>query len=304
MTRIYRMRFIGLPIVLLTLGVVVTTPASGQRSPTRTVDPVLTSEPGILSRVKFEQKPGNQVPLNLIFRNERGERVRLGDLIGDRPVVLNLVYFDCPLLCNQVLDGLVRSLNVLDTYTVGNSFDVISVSINPEETPESARIKESTVMRAYHYANDEAREGWHFLTTDEKDTIDSLASSVGFTYSYNAESKLFAHAAGLVFLTPDGHVSRYVYGISYPARDLRLALSEASEGTIGGVVEQALLLCYIYDPESGTYSASIMNIVRLFGMVTVLGLASFMIVQLIRDRRRSAIPPATAHHASNAHSDR
>lgn len=304
MTGIFRMRSNTIRIAVLAFGVVSTTSVSGQRSPTRTVDPVLTSEPGILSRVKFEQKPGNQVPLDLVFRDERGREVKLGDLLGDRPVILNLVYFDCPLLCNQVLDGLVRSLNVLDSYTVGRSFDVISVSINPGDSPESARLKESAVMRSYHHANDEARDGWHFLTTDHKETIDSLANSVGFSYTYNPESKLFAHASGLVFLTPEGRISRYVYGISYPARDLRLALSEASDGTIGGVVEQALLLCYVYDPESGTYSASIMNVVRLFGMITVLGLASFMLVQLFRDRRRPAISPAAASHASNAHSDR
>ncbi|WP_315852099.1 SCO family protein [Tautonia rosea] len=281
-----------------------TTSLFGQPSPTRTERPELTPQPGILSRVNFEQKPGSQVPLDLVFVNELGDSVRLGDLIGDRPVILNLVYFDCPLLCNQVLDGLVRSLNVLNDYTVGQAFDVISVSINPNDSPESAMAKESAVMRAYHFSGDEARKGWHFLTTKDEATIGKLADSVGFSYSYNPQSKLYAHAAGLVFLTPEGKVSRYVYGISYPARNLRLALTDASNGTIGGVAEQALLLCYVYDPESGTYSFAIMNVVRFLGIFTVLSLGSFMIVMFVRDRRRASVSPAAMIPTSNAHLDR
>jgi protein SCO1/2 len=271
---------------------------------TRTERPELTPQPGILSQVKFEQKPGSQVPLDLTFGDEQGRPVRLGEVIGDRPVILNLVYFDCPLLCNQVLDGLVRSLNVLEDYTVGKDFDVVSVSINPKDSPESAIAKEAAVMRAYHYAGEEARAGWHFLTTDDVETIDALADSVGFRFTFNPKTNLYAHAAGLVFLTPDGRVSRYVYGISYPARDLRLALTEGSEGKIGGVVEQALLLCYAYDPESGTYSFAIMNVVRFFGIATLLGLGSFMIVMLLRDRRRASADLAKLVHSSNAQQDR
>ncbi|WP_152050576.1 SCO family protein [Tautonia marina] len=291
-------------VLIMVMGLLTTSSSLAQPSPTRTEQPELTPQPGILSRVKFEQKPGSQVPLDLVFQNELGETVRLGDLMGDRPVILNLVYFDCPLLCNQVLDGLVRSLNVLNDYTVGQAFDVISVSINPADSSESALAKESAVMRAYHFSGDEARSGWHFLTTQDQETIDSLADSAGFSYTYNPQSKLYAHAAGLVFLTPEGRISRYVYGISYPARDLRLALTDASEGTIGGVVEQALLLCYVYDPESGSYSFAIMNVVRLLGMVTVLSLGSFMIAMFVRDRRRTSVSSASTIQTSNAHSDR
>lgn len=304
MTRFARSRTAIVRFAALSLGLAIACPASAQRSPTRTEDPELTPQPGILSRVKFDQKPGAQIPLELMFRDQHGEPVRLGDLMGDRPVLLNLVYFDCPLLCNQVLDGLVRSLNVLNDFTVGRSFDVISVSINPADTPEAALAKEAAVMRAYHLADEAAREGWHFLTTDDTASIDRLADSVGFSYSYNPESKLYAHAAGLVFLTPEGRVSRYVYGISYPARDLKLALTEASDGTIGGVVEQAMLLCYVYDPESGTYSFAVMNVVRFFGVATVLGLATFMIATIVRDRRRAPLLPSAAVQPSNAQSDR
>ncbi|QDV37099.1 SCO family protein [Tautonia plasticadhaerens] len=293
-----------LAVAALTLVAAPAAPAWAQPSVTRTERPVLAPQPGVLSRVKFEQKPGAQVPLDLAFTDERGRSVRLGDVIGDRPVVLNLVYFDCPLLCNQVLDALVRSLNVLDDYTVGTDFDVVSVSINPKDTPQSAIAKEAAVLRAYHYAGEEARQGWHFLTSDDVGAIDALADSVGFRYSFNPETNLYAHAAGIVFLTPDGKVSRYVYGISYPARDLRLALTEASQGKIGGVAEQALLLCYAYDPESGTYSFAIMNVIRILGVGTLLLLGSYMIAMFLRDRRRAAANPAGLIPSSNAHQDR
>jgi protein SCO1/2 len=293
-----------LAVAAIALVAVTIAPAWGQPSVTRTERPELRPQPGILSQVKFEQKPGSQIPLDLIFEDEQGRRVRLGDVIGDRPVILNLVYFDCPLLCNQVLDGLVRSLNVLEDYTVGKDFDVVSVSINPKDTSESAMAKEAAIMRAYHYAGEEARAGWHLLTSNDIETIDALADSVGFRYTFNPKSNLYAHAAGLIFLTPEGQVSRYVYGLSYPARDLRLALTEGSEGKIGGIVEQALLLCYAYDPESGSYSFAIMNVVRFFGIATLLGLGSFMTIMLLRDRRRASADLAKLVHSSNAHQDR
>lgn len=295
----------NLAVAAFTLVAAIAAPAWAQPSVTRTERPELAPQPGVLKRVKFEQKPGAQVPLDLTFVDEQGRTVRLGDVIGERPVILNLVYFDCPLLCNQILDGLVRSLNVLDDYTVGSDFDVVSVSINPKDTPQSAIAKEAAVMRAYHFAGEEARQGWHFLTTSDTESIDALADSVGFRYSFNPKTNLYAHAAGIVFLTPEGRVSRYVYGISYPARDLRLALTEGSQGKIGGVVEQALLLCYAYDPESGTYSLAIMNVVRIFGVGTLVLLGSYMIAMFLRDRRRaSAANTAGLVHSSNAHQDR
>ena len=291
-------------VAALTLTAALAASATGQPSPTRTVTPVLTPGPGILGKVKFTQKPGVQIPLDLVFQDEQGRSVRLGDLIGDRPVILNLVYFECPLLCNQVLDSLVRSLNVLDDYTVGDDFDVLSVSISPTETPELARAKEANVMRSYHFASGRAAQGWHFLTTDNQRSIDALAEAVGFSYTYNPKSKRYAHAAGIVFLTPEGRISRYVYGISYPARDLRLALVEASDGKIGGILEQALLLCYHYDPSSGTYSFAIMNVIRVFGTLTALGLGSFMAVMFYRDRRQAAAPAARFAEVPPTPSDR
>jgi protein SCO1/2 len=253
--------------------------------------PDYTRKPGILETVGFDQKPGAQLPLDLKFRDEQGREVALGDLLSGRPVIVNLVYFDCPLLCNQVLDSLVRALNVVPAR-VGRDFDVLSVSIDPRDTPEKAAAKEADVLGRYTAEGPEARAGWHFLTGDEA-AIERLAATVGFRYSYNARLKQYAHPAGVVFATPEGVLSRYIYGLSFPARDLNLALAEASAGKVGGVVAQALLLCYAYDPNSGGYSFAIMSVVRVLGTLTALGLAAFMYLMFRRDRRRR--PRATGH---------
>ncbi len=245
--------------------------------------PDFARKPGILSEVSFDQKPGAQIPLDATFRDEAGRTVVLGDLFGERPVILNLVYYDCPLLCNQVLDSLVRSLNVL-RFKVGRDFDVLSVSIDPREDSQKALAKESEILRRYTVEGSEPREGWHFLTGDEP-SIRRLADSVGFRYSYNANIRQYAHPAGIVFLTPAGQVSRYIYGLSFPARDLNLALAETSAGKVGGIIEQALLLCYAYDPNSGSYSFAIMMVLRALGSLTALCLFAYLVQMLLRDRR-------------------
>jgi len=265
--------------------------------------PDYATGPGVLAKVKYEQKPGAQLPLDLEFRDEDGKPVRLRDLLADRPIILNLVYYECPMLCDQVLSGLVRNLNVLEDFRVGRAFDIWSVSISPEETPDLARAKEASVLRAYHFMDARAQKGWHFLTTENKESIDALASSVGFSYTYNPNIERYAHPAGVVIVTPEGKVSRYIYGISFPARDLKLALTEASNGEIGGVIEQALLLCYAYDPDSGTYSFAIMRVIQGLGILTVLGLGGYVGLMLLVDRKRPApasglsskVPGPTSH---------
>lgn len=256
-------------------------------APVRAGDPApdfKTNRPGILGLVGFDQKLGAQVPPDLHFRDEQGRDVRLGDLFGHgKPVLLNLVYFDCPLLCNQVLDSTVRSLNVIK-FKVGEEFDVVSVSINPADTPESAARKEGMVLGQYTTGGAKARQGWHFLTGDEA-SITALAKSVGFRFTYNAANKQFAHPAGILFLTPEGKVSRYIYGLSFPARDLTLSLAEASEGKVGSLAEQAMLLCYVYDPESGSYSFAIMSVIQVLGTITFLILVGYIALMLRRDRR-------------------
>lgn len=279
---------------LLACGLWLAGPSSGRADQPKP-DYGSVRKPGILKSVGFDQKPGVTIPLDLEFRDEADRPVRLGDLLDGRPVILNLVYYNCPLLCNQVLDGLVRSLNVVDPK-VGQDFNVISVSINPDEEPATAKVKEAMVLQRYTAGGARARDGWHFLTGDQA-AITTLAGAVGFRYSYNEGTRQYAHPAGIMFLSPAGTIVRYVYGLSYPARDLRLALVDASNGKVGTFADQALLLCYVYDPASGSYSFAIMNVIRALGVVTVAALVGSIFVMVRRDRRRraAAAGPATSY---------
>jgi protein SCO1 len=209
-----------------------------------------------------------RVPLDLVFRDETGKAVRLGDYFGHRPVILNLVYFECPMLCTQVLNGLVSSLKVL-SFSVNREFDIVTVSFNPQEgSPLAAAKKESYLNR---YGRSGAAGGWHFLTGHEE-SIQALTRAVGFRYAFDSQTRQYAHASGIMLLTPQGRVSRYFYGIEYSPRDLRLGLVEASAGKIGNVTDQLLLFCYHYDPREGKYSAIILNFIRLGGALTLLAL--------------------------------
>lgn len=266
------------------------------------IPPNLTSQPSVLSEVGIEQKPGSQIPSDLMFRDENGQDVRFGDLLRGKPVILNLVYYDCPLLCNQILESLTRSLNVLGSE-VGDEFDIISVSIDPTETPDQALAKEANIMRRYKQSGETARAGWHFLTTDNQESIDQLADAVGFRYMYNPRTRFYAHVASIIFLTPEGKVSRYIYGISYPVRNLRFALSEASEGRVGNIVDQALLLCYEYDPATGRYSFAIMGTLRVLGVLTALTLGGFMSLMFWRDWRRGLATVDTPPKAASLERD-
>lgn len=231
--------------------------------------------------IGFDQKLGAQVPLDTPFRDEAGKTVHLRDFAGKRPLVLSLVYFDCPMLCGMTTDGLVRSLRAL-RLSVGTDFDVLSVSFDPRETAEIASIKKGPVMRQYARAG--AAEGWHFLTGTQ-DSIDALTKSVGFRYVWDAEQKQYAHATGVLLLTPQGRVARYFYGIEFPAKDLRLGLVEASEERIGNVVDQLLLLCYHYDPKVGRYTAAVRNLVRGGAALTLAGVAALVVTLLRREKR-------------------
>ena len=231
--------------------------------------------------IGFDQKIGAAVPLDLTFRDEAGKTVPLRDYFGKKPVVLSLVYFDCPMLCGMTTDGLVRSLRAL-RMSVGTEFDVLSVSFDPRETPELASAKKGPVMR--QYGRKGGAEGWHFLTGD-KASVDALTSAVGFRYVWDAEQKQYAHATGVLVLTPQGRIARYFFGIEYPAKDLRLGLVEASEERLGTVVDQLLLLCYHYDPKVGRYTATVRNIVRAGGVLTVAALAGLVLTLLRRERR-------------------
>jgi protein SCO1/2 len=221
------------------------------------------------------------VPLEAVFHDHTGAEVRLGDLLSERPAILALVYYDCPMLCSLVLQGLTRNLRAL-TLDVGTEFDVIAVSFDPSEGPAEAAGNRREVAAAY--GRDAQGRGWHFLT-GSAEAVEQITSAVGFRYRYDEESGEYAHAAGIVILTPDGRAARYLYGVDFPARDLRLALVEAGEGKVGSVLDQALLYCYRYDPKAGKYSAATLNIVRLGGVVTVLALAIFLTVSWRREAR-------------------
>ncbi len=240
--------------------------------------------PPLLRNVGIDQRLNEQVPLEATFQNERGEVVRLGDYLGARPAILTLVYYDCPMLCTLVLNGLVKSLRTL-SFNVGEQFDVVTVSFDPRETPPLAAAKKEAYLR--RYAHPGAEKGWHFLTGKEE-SIRQLTAAVGFRYALDPETRQYAHASGIMVLTPEGKMARYFYGIEYAPRDLRLGLVEASHRQIGSPVDQVLLFCFHYDPIQGKYGLVIMNAIRAAGLATVLALGSFVVIMLRRERRGHA----------------
>ena len=242
---------------------------------TKTVAP-----PG-LEGVGIDQRLNEQVPLQLTFKDEQGKAVKLGDYFHDgRPVILNLVYFQCPMLCTEVLNGLTSALKVIK-FVPGDQFEIVTLSIDPRETPQLAANKKEMYLKKL--GNPEAGKGWHFLT-GEQAQISELAKAVGFRYRYDAKLDQFAHAAGIVLITPDGKISQYYYGVEYSAKDMRLGIVEASHNKIGSLADQVLLYCYHYDPRTGKYGATITNIIRLAGLTTVSILGS-AIVLLFRQEK-------------------
>ncbi len=251
---------------------------------------VLAQSPAeVIQQVAFEQRINQPLPLELTFRDEAGRAVTLGEYFGRRPVVLALVYYECPMLCTSVLDGLVKSLKPL-SFNPGQDFDVVVVSFNPKETPELAAAKKENYVR--HYGRPQTMAGWHFLT-GEPEAIRGLTEAVGFRYLFDTETQQYAHASGIVVATPQGKLFRYFYGIDYAPRDLRLALVEASSNKLGTVTDQLLLFCYHYDPTTGKYGLLIMRLLQAMGLGTVAALGTFMMVMFRRERRlRTATPEA------------
>ena len=231
--------------------------------------------------VGFDQRLGERLPRDARFRDEEGREIALGALFDERPIVLALVYYRCPMLCTLVLNGLVASLQAVD-LEAGRDFRVIAVSIDPRETPELAAEKRARVVASYGRAGSEG--GWRFLTGDEE-SIRSLAGAAGFRYAYDERADEYAHASGVVVATPEGELSHYFYGVEYSAPDLRLALVEASQGRIGTAVDRLLLLCYHYDPMTGTYGVVILTVIRMFAILTVVLMAVLVFGLLRRERR-------------------
>jgi protein SCO1 len=239
--------------------------------------------PGELREVRYDQRLGERVPLDLAFRDEMGRAVKLGDYFGERPVLLVLAYYRCPMLCDLVLQGVEISLKPLKLEP-GKDFDVVVASIDAQETPAQAAAKKREILA--RYGRPRTAGGWHFLTGPQP-SIDRLADAAGFRYVYDPQRNEFAHAAGIVILTPEGQVSRYLFGVEYPPRDVQLSLVESAGGRIGGLVDQVLLYCFHYDPMIGRYSAATLNIVRLAAVATVVGLV--LLIVLLR-RRETAQP--------------
>ena len=245
--------------------------------------PAPSGLPRALNDVGIDQKLNEQLPLDLEFRNESGEVVRLGDYFGKRPVVLSLVFYECPMLCNQVLNGMVSAFRVM-SFSPGEEFEVVTVSFDSRETAAQAAAKKRTYVG---YLSEEKRAGaitgWHFLTGDETN-IKRLTDAIGFHYDFDEATNQFAHASAIYVATPNGKLARYFYGIEYAPRDLRLGVIEASENKIGSPVDQLLLYCYHYDPATGKYGAVVINMIRLGGVATLVA----MLVLFFLLRRRAA----------------
>lgn len=289
-------RWFAVTLMTVLVVVVVVRPGAAQT--------VITAEPGTpvdarpkgLDGVSFEQRLGTQVPDDITFTDETGATVRLGDYFGARPVILALVYYECPMLCTQVLSGLTGGLKGL-SFDAGTQFDVVVVSIDPGEGPGLAAAKKAAYVD--RYGRPGTASAWHFLT-GRKTEIDRLASTVGFSYSYDATTDQYAHAAGITVLTPDGKIARYFYGIDFAPRDLRLGIVEATDRKIASPVDSVLLYCFHYDPSTGKYGLMAMNIVRAAGIVFVLGMVSFWVV-LRRQERRHAFALASELDTSASH---
>jgi protein SCO1 len=272
---------------LLVASLITASPAQAQLDDAA---PVQTAgvRPALLRDVGFDQRLGNSIPLDLTFRDEHGQAVALRQFFGTKPVVLTLVYYQCPMLCTEVLNGLLRSAKELP-LEIGKDFSIVTLSIDPSERPVLAEVKHELYTGLY--GRSRASQGWHFLTGDEAQ-IKALAQTVGFRYAYDSASGQFAHPSGIVVLTPAGKIARYFYGISYPERDLRLGLVEASQEKIGSPIDQILLYCYHYDPATGKYGLLISRVIKLAGALTVLSLG--LVIAILFRRENYGVPGRSA----------
>jgi protein SCO1 len=248
--------------------------AFGQGMTQGIMSPPANMRPPGLKNVGIEQHLNDQIPPDLVFRDETGQAVRLGDYFGRKPLILNLVYYQCPMLCGEVLSGLESALRVLK-FDVGKEFDVLTVSFDPRETPEMATTKKAELLKRYGRAG--TAEGWHFLTGTQG-SIAALTKAAGFDYEYDPKTGQFAHATAIMVLTPQGKIAQYYYGVEFAPKDLRLGLVQASQNKIGSIVDEVLLYCYHYNPETGKYSAIVGRILKIAAGTTIFMLGTFLIV--------------------------
>jgi protein SCO1/2 len=261
-------------------------PAQNPRQPAAPQPPPQAAAPqgDLMQKIDFEQKLNEQVPLDATFRDETGKTVRLGDFFGDKPVLLTLVYYECPMLCTEILNGTLHMLKEME-FTAGKEFDIVTISIDPREGPELAADKKGYYVR--RYGRSEAEQGWHFLVGDEAE-IARVADAVGYRFQYDPATDEYAHASGIVVLTPGGKTSRYFYGVQYDGSHVRLGLVEASANKIGSPVDKLLLFCYHYDPNSGQYNVAIMNFVKIFGAGFVVVMVGGIALLMRRERNDKA----------------
>lgn len=248
---------------------------------------VASNVPPQFKAVTFAQRLNQQMPLDAKLKDETGRTVELREYFNGKPVVLSFVYFQCPMLCTQTLNGISSALKALP-FTPGEEFEIVLVSFDRRDTPEAANAKKRAHLQ--HWNTTQTAAGWHFLTADE-DTIRRLTSAAGFTYQWDEPTGQYAHVSGLLTLTPDGRLSRYFYGVEYSPRELRLALVESGQGRIGSPVEELLLYCFQYDPTTGRYGYVVMNLVRLGGALTVAIVIAFVVLM----RRREGHAPVERH---------
>jgi protein SCO1/2 len=284
-----RISTLTLSVALLAVAAVPAHAGRTWTSPTGSAPPSVAS-PQALQGVRFDQRLGQQVRLDTVFRDELGRQVRFGDYFSQRPVVLVLAYYECPMLCDLVLNGLTGSLKAL-TFNPGREYDVVVVSIDPGETPQLASDKKRETLS--HFNRPGTEEGWHFLTGTQE-SVAALTDDVGFRYVYDKDRDVYAHAAGVTVLTPRGQVSRYIFGIDFPPRDLRLALIESGEDRIGSLVDQAMLYCFHYDPAIGRYSAAAMRLLQTAAAVTLVGIVTMIVLLRRRETQKTQPGPLGA----------
>lgn len=270
-------------LLLLALAAPLAAQAPGAPTPGYRRAPGLPAStvPAPLREIGFDQKLDTQLPMETRFKDEQGREVRIGDYFGQKPVVLAFVYYDCPMLCTQIISSLTSTLRTM-SLAAGQDFEIAMVSFDPRETPAMAAQKKAEYLA--RYGREGAEAGWHFLTGDET-SIRLLTQAAGFRFTWDEATKQFAHPAGIIVVTPDGRPARYLFGIEYGPRDLRLALVEASEGKVGSPVDAFLLYCYHYDPMTGRYGLLVMRLLRIAGAATVLALGGFIVVMVRRERR-------------------
>jgi protein SCO1/2 len=265
--------FLGLALVMLLTGA-----AWGQGMGNYIMSPPPNVRPPGLKNVGIQQNLNQQISPDLMFTDDLGRKVKLGEYFGQKPLILNFVYYGCPMLCGEELSGLESTLRVLK-FDIGKEFEVITISFDPKNTPEIAAKKKEQFLRRYNRPG--AERGWHFLV-GQPDAIEAVTKAAGFQYQYDEKTGQFAHSTAILVLTPQGKIAQYYSGIEYPPKDLRLALVEASQNRIGNVVDELLLYCYHYDPEQGKYSATVMRLLRLMAVATMLGLGALFFVMIRR----------------------